>query len=518
MATLQDFLAVHNNNEGDVFNTLAANADKRGTKEESKLARGGVDPSVWAWYDQKLAAGGGNLDTVIKSNNAASQAQLKTDVSTGKLTPEGLTPAEVEKNKVGDAAYQQKLAQQPQQQQQLATTPQVPVSNYTGPSVVDYLNSIGQPSDKLSRQRLAQQMGIQNYDYSATKNTELLSALRAGKPPSASSLSSSPTAQTGQPSEQTTATGKSPMQNIIDTWTSVASQLGLGDIKKQYEKTVDEQKKLQDDLNDKIADINDNPWLSEGLRVKQVESLKGRYETKLNTLSNYAKLYDALFQEGQQQARFLVGEINDSMDKALEIATKKQEAIDKLKEINPANFKEVQGGLYDISTGTWVVQPKVDDGGKGEDIDKLLTPSEAAALGVPYGTTRREAFGASPVKNEKVNQSKTNLLNALTKYSDLLGKESAIKLRFDPSVVAQANSLKSQITAEYKTLNQLGTLDVGVQKLIDGLLGGGGVASFSPSAQKASVDSLIQNLKGSQDGTGTTNNPKVNSYLEALGY
>ena len=45
--------------------------------------------------------------------------------------------------------------------------------------IVDYLNSIGKPSSKEARKKLAEQYGIENYDFSAEKNTELLNKLKA---------------------------------------------------------------------------------------------------------------------------------------------------------------------------------------------------------------------------------------------------------------------------------------------------------------------------------------------------
>jgi|GEM_PF-6860709 len=49
---------------------------------------------------------------------------------------------------------------------------------YTGPSIIDYLNSIGKPSSYSSRATLAQQQGITNYAGTATQNTQLLNQLR----------------------------------------------------------------------------------------------------------------------------------------------------------------------------------------------------------------------------------------------------------------------------------------------------------------------------------------------------
>lgn len=51
-------------------------------------------------------------------------------------------------------------------------------AGYTGPSIVDFLSTAGQPSDYNSRSQLATKLGIQNYTGSATQNTQLLNMLK----------------------------------------------------------------------------------------------------------------------------------------------------------------------------------------------------------------------------------------------------------------------------------------------------------------------------------------------------
>lgn len=58
------------------------------------------------------------------------------------------------------------------------TAPTTPTSSYTGGSIVDYLASVGQASDKASRAKLAEKNGIQNYQGTAAQNTQLLNILR----------------------------------------------------------------------------------------------------------------------------------------------------------------------------------------------------------------------------------------------------------------------------------------------------------------------------------------------------
>ena len=52
-------------------------------------------------------------------------------------------------------------------------------ASYTGPSVVEYLKSIGQPSSYSHRAKLARQHGISGYRGTAAQNTSLLNRLRA---------------------------------------------------------------------------------------------------------------------------------------------------------------------------------------------------------------------------------------------------------------------------------------------------------------------------------------------------
>ena len=169
-------------------------------------------------------------------------------------------------------------------------------------------------------------------------------------------FSQSQTSQTGQPTAPTTDNGKTPFQNVIDTYTEVYKQLGLTDIKTAYEKTLKDQQDMTDKMNAEIADVNDDPWLSQGVRDARVKKIQTKYETKLNTLSNFAKLYDSEFQQGQEQAKFLVGQIETDTQKAVELAQKKQEALDALS--NTPDIKEYQVAQGQGYSGTFLQYQK----------------------------------------------------------------------------------------------------------------------------------------------------------------
>lgn len=71
-----------------------------------------------------------------------------------------------------------------------ASTPSKPVKPSKKPkpnasktkSIVDYLNAKGISSSATNRKKLASKYGVRGYDLSAKKNTELLNAMRKGKP------------------------------------------------------------------------------------------------------------------------------------------------------------------------------------------------------------------------------------------------------------------------------------------------------------------------------------------------
>lgn len=134
--------------------------------------------------------------------------------------------------------------------------------------------------------------------------------------------------------------------DFIKTYTDTLKQLGIGNIKNEFEKVQKSFNDLQNELNDKIVEINDNPWLSEGIRVSQINKEKERYEGKLNILTNQMKIYDSLYQEGIAQAKFLTtGEI-EQQNKAIELAQQRAEADAKLDmELLKLTKKDYESGI-----------------------------------------------------------------------------------------------------------------------------------------------------------------------------
>lgn len=157
---------------------------------------------------------------------------------------------------------------------------------------------------------------------------------------------------------------KTATQSAIDDYKAIYTSLGIPDIKKSYQDSVDAFAKVQNELSDKIAGVNENPWLSEGVRLKEVGNLKDRYETKLAIETNKMQLYQSLVSQAQAQADDVMRLMSnqqtaerDAVNHAIDFTQKQIDAQRKLTEIDPARFREVQGGLFDIKEGKWLVQP-----------------------------------------------------------------------------------------------------------------------------------------------------------------
>lgn len=268
-------------------------------------------------------------------------------------------------------------------------------SSYTGPSVVDYLNSIGQASDYNSRAALAAKMGITGYTGTAMQNTQLLNSLRgqgggnnastataaatgagsgaggssgggAGGNPEANSIIANATAIAKQFGWTAPDPNQSPLNIATNLFTQGLAAFGLNDLKTQINSVLEQQTKLQNEKADEAATINANPWLTEGERVSRLSKLDDKYATKLDILTHQQQLYEADYKTGLDQVQWQVGQAmtaynaaNTANDKlfsdALTVAEKVMESDAALKKEQATANKpiEVSAGntLYDPATG-----------------------------------------------------------------------------------------------------------------------------------------------------------------------
>lgn len=129
-----------------------------------------------------------------------------------------------------------------------------------------------------------------------------------------------------------------------------------------FDESAKEIEALDNAKIDEIASINDNPWISETLRSKRILATENKYDQKRTALvdrlksnKDLAGLALTAFQNERELQKDLLFKEIDSKLKLMEVERKSTEK----------NVKEVRGGLYDLDTNTWIVDPK--DGGDGLD-------------------------------------------------------------------------------------------------------------------------------------------------------
>ena len=151
---------------------------------------------------QQQLAQGNQITPYQQATLAQNQSQFDaTQANSGQMTDYQKAQTELDYAKQVAALQQQvqqttqpagSSAPAPRTTSTPVSVPAAPSSGYTGPSIVDYLASVGKPSDYNSRAQLAASLGITNYTGTAAQNTQMLNALRGG------SISSSPRTTTGR--------------------------------------------------------------------------------------------------------------------------------------------------------------------------------------------------------------------------------------------------------------------------------------------------------------------------------
>lgn len=262
--------------------------------------------------------------------------------------------------------------------------------------------------------------------------------------------------------------------NVADLRTAIDRKLQF-----QLAPIEREQKFFKDFLVDNFDELTKNEKDRINLQISERDKLKKEITDKENTaktaletaLKNGVKIPDAVVQEIQQ---------------------------------NP-------GQAYEIFAANGIsLQDPLDRQYKQEQIltsqaNRAKTVAETAGKLIPKldanGNVIRDAQG-NPIM--VTNNGSGSLINLITQYKDVLTGSSFLERRFGPDTTTMLNSLKGQITAEYKQAEKLGTLDVGVQKLIDSIIpaaGGLSIGSLSKEAQIKAIDNFIANQGG---GLGTT--------------
>lgn len=197
---------------------------------------------------------------------------------------------------------------------------------YTGVSITDYLNSVGQASDYASRAKLAASKGISGYAGTADQNTQLLNMLRGSGAPAPAAPQSAPQqvpqAVPQQQYAQPSYSQPSAPQNITKGSDQEARAAGYKDysdyelqtarrqetaggglqfnqptinLPELYQKLFDSSgiKDIEGELSAKsrayteqVAKIKDNPYLSEATMTGRLSKLDDKFNADSQNIRN----------------------------------------------------------------------------------------------------------------------------------------------------------------------------------------------------------------------------------------
>lgn len=374
-----------------------------------------------------------------------------------------------------------------------ASTAQAVQGGYMGPSVVDYLNSVGKPSDFATRAELAKQNGIANYTGTAAQNTQLLNTLRTTNAPlvtnpntNASGLttgvnSSGAATQSSTGGAADAYAGLDPIQRQVKMYTDAATALGLPTIKQQYDKTVKDQQDLTNEMNDKIADIRNNPWLSQGIADKEVQKLQDKYATRLDTLTHLETLYDSMYKQGQAQVENVVSGAQADIKAANELAQKQLDAAAALAKDNVVVTIGNNEVLVNKSTGKQVavlgpsaasVKPAGGSGTSNQTIDNeraLFNQFNGEPIVKDYNTILAKKLSVDKILSSKLGGPG----DLAVVYEFMKG--------LDPTSVVRET--------EYDTAAKSGNIFAGAFAKFNGYLSPNG--GFLPDSVKSSFQSIV---------------------------
>jgi hypothetical protein len=232
---------------------------------------------------------------------------------------------------------------------------------YTGRTVADASNII---------------LGQGRSPFATGSTTPLTDAQREGQESYGTDLANSYEPMLNQYGVKPFQTGENPSSTFAEMYKQLLTDMGIPDLKSQLESVNLQFSELQNKLNDEIQEINDNPWLTEGIRLRRIQSLENKYEGKLNILTNQIKLFNSLYEQGLEEARFVAGAAFDQYQfdvntqiKLAQLAQDQAEAEARLAKLN-TQIVDVGGRklLIDTQTGKTIADlgvSKISGGGGG---------------------------------------------------------------------------------------------------------------------------------------------------------
>lgn len=244
----------------------------------------------------------------------------------------------------------------------------------------------------------------------------------------------------------------SPTMSLTDMIKELSKAYGMDDI-------TSAMKKIDDDYITDVANINDDPWISEGIRVKKIDKLKTSYDLKKAQLTDRLQLEDSiigkaitLYNAERTNSRQAV---NDQLD--YEIALMNANTAQKNAETAATKATTPSGTdtqTVQLSDGSDILINKA----TGETIKKLggSTPASAGkgSDGAPL----------PKLSNTQVNTGSTNLGVTSTAFKALPGQVQTWALSSGATTFAKAVQDMKQQKAKYDDI--LSSINASIQPAV----------------------------------------------------
>ncbi len=130
-----------------------------------------------------------------------------------------------------------------------------------------------------------------------------------------------------------------PAASFKEVYNSVTDSIGLADVKKQMDFFQKKIAFMDDELADKIADVNENPWLSEGVRTTEIRKLQDRYDLKKAPFAANLTTMENLWNDGREEARYVATQALQQYN------TERNFQLDQIQEMQDQAEKQFEAGL-----------------------------------------------------------------------------------------------------------------------------------------------------------------------------
>jgi LysM repeat protein/Txe/YoeB family toxin of Txe-Axe toxin-antitoxin module len=159
-----------------------------------------------------------------------------------------------------------------------------------------------------------------------------------------------------------------PTQTVQDLLTQVMQATALPDAKSHITDLAKQIEDLENERDSKFEAIDNDPFLSAGTKEKQKDKINEKYDRRILARTNSLKLLQDAYDSARQESQFAVSTAINLFDRnrvfdqnklefAVNQAEKRLETIREMTKLNPAQYKEVNGGLYDLGSGEWIIEP-----------------------------------------------------------------------------------------------------------------------------------------------------------------